>query len=110
MSIDCGAPQISVLGLLAFLIYINDFSKAIQYCNVYLFSVDTNLLHTSKSIKKLDKLVKRDIKHFNNYLSANKISLNIKETELVIFKTPRKVLSDQVRIKLMEKGYIYQAR
>ena len=39
------------------------------------------------------------MKHLNNWLSANKISLNIEKTELVIFKSPRKVLLDEIKIK-----------
>ena len=35
-----------------------------------------------------------------NWLSASKISLNIDKTELVIFKYPRKVCSDEIKIKL----------
>ena len=43
------------------------------------------------------------MKHLNNWLSANKISLNIEKTELVIFKYPRKVLLNKTKIKLSVK-------
>ena len=39
----------------------------------------------------------------NNWLSGNKISLNVEKTELVIFKSPRKVLLDEIKIKLSGK-------
>ena len=64
---------------------------------------DTNLFHINKSVKNLNKLVNRDMKQLNNWLSANKISLNLEKSELVIFKSPRKVLSDEIKIKLTEK-------
>ena len=44
------------------------------------------------------------MKHLNNWLSANKISLNVEKTELVIFKSPRKVLLDEIKIKLSGKS------
>ena len=43
------------------------------------------------------------MKHLNNWLSTNKISLNVEKTELVIFKSPRKVLLDEIKIKLSGK-------
>ena len=38
---------------------------------------DTNLFYTSKSVKNLNKLVNRDMKYLNNWLCANKISVNV---------------------------------
>ena len=61
---------------------------------------DDNLFHTNKLVKNLNKLVNHDMKQLNNQLSANKISLNIEKIELVIFKYSRKVLSDEIKIKL----------
>ena len=63
----------------------------------------TNLFHTNKSLENLNKLVNHDMKQLNNWLSANKISLNVEKTELVIFKSPRKVLSNEIKIKLTGK-------
>ena len=36
-------------------------------------------------------------------MSVNKISLSVGKTELVIFKSPRKVLLDEIKIKLSGK-------
>ena len=43
-------------------------------------------------------------KHLNNWLSANKISLNVEKTELVIFKSSRKVLLE-VNTKTLRNIY-----
>ena len=54
-------------------------------------------------MKNLKKLVNQDVKDLNNWLSANKVSLNVGKTELVVFESPRKVLLDEMKIKLSGK-------
>ena len=101
--INCGVPQGSVLGPLLFLLYINDLNQAIKFCKVHHFDDGTNLLCHSNTTKKLNKLVNADLKHLFNWLNANKISLNIKKTEIVIFKSKQKKLEGDLRIKLCGK-------
>ena len=102
-SINCGIPQGSVLGPLLFLLYINDLNQAIKFCKVHHFADDTNLLCLSNSIKKLNKLVNTDLKHLVNWLNENKISLNVKKTEMVIFKSNQKKFEGDLKIKLCGK-------
>ena len=89
-AITCGVTQASVLGSLLFLLYINNLNQAIKLCKVHHFANDTNLLCLSNSTKKLNKLVNADLKHLVNWLNANKISLNVKKTEMVIHKSKQK--------------------
>ena len=101
--INCGVPQGSVLGPLLFLLYINDLNQAIKFCKVHHFADDTNLLYLGKSIKKLNKLVNIDLKNLLYWLNANKISLNVKKTELVIFKSKQKQFDGEIKLKLSRK-------
>ena len=67
------------------------------------FADDTIRLHFSKSVNKLYKYINFDMKNLTDWLNANKISLNVKKTELVIFKHKKKKLECPVRIKLSRK-------
>ena len=93
----------SVLGPLLLLIYINDLSQALKFCKVHHFADDLNLIHFSKSVYRLNKYVNLDMKNLTYWLNANKISLNVKKTELVIFKHQRKKLDSPIKIKLNRK-------
>ena len=67
------------------------------------FCYDTNLLNFNKSVAKLNKLANLDKKNLTVWLNANKISLNVEKTELVIFKHQRKKLDSEIKIKLNRK-------
>ena len=51
----------------------------------------------------MNKLVNADLKHLVNSLNANKISLNVKKTEMVVFKSKQKKFEGDLKIKLCGK-------
>ena len=59
----------------------------------------SSLLHISGSIKKLNKAVSSDLKKLKNRLNANKISLNARKTELILFKSKMKKLDFDLKLK-----------
>ena len=90
LPISHGVPQVSVLGPLLSLLYMNDLHTAIKFCKVHHFADDTNLLQIGDYIKKFKKFVDFDLKNLSNWLkNADKISLNVSKTEIIMFK-PRK--------------------
>ena len=56
-----------------------------KLCKVHHYADDTNLLPFSKSVNRLI-CVNLDLKDLGYWLNADKISLNVKTTKLVIFK------------------------
>ena len=66
-----GFVQGPVLGPLLFFLYINDLNLAIKHCEVHPFADDTNFSYTNKSIKKLNKMLNKDLKNLTNWFNAN---------------------------------------
>ena len=93
--ISCGVPQGSVLGPLLFLIYINDFHNSSEKLSFYLFADDTNLLYADKNLKSLEKImVNNELVRVSDWLNANKLTLNAKKSNFVIFHPPLPRLTD----------------
>ena len=61
ITILCGVPQESLLGLLLFLVYINDLRYAAEKSLVHHFADDTNLIVSSRSLKTLRKTMNKEL-------------------------------------------------
>ena len=96
-------PQGSVLGTLLFLIYINNLHNRIKYSRTYHFEDDTNFVCSDKSLYTLANKVNHALKNLSQWLKANKLSLNVKKTELIIFRQKEKPLDHRVKFKLNGK-------
>ena len=96
-------PQGSVLGPLLFLIFIYDLNYAIKTSATFHFADDTCLLNVKQSIKEINKSVNKDLKSLLHWLNANKISLNVTKTEVVIFRAKGKVFDTDLKLKMCGK-------
>ena len=97
-----GVPQGSVLGPLLFLVYINDISNSSDQLKFYLFADDTNLLYADKNLRELEIKVNTELSKIYDWLVANKLSLNIKKSNFVIFRPRQKILNYQVNLNVFD--------
>ena len=58
-----------------------------------------------KSIKELNKSVKKDLKSLLHWVNTDKISLNVTKTEIVIFKAKGKVFDTDLKLKMCGKKF-----
>ena len=62
-----------------FIIYINDFSKCLKYSKNLSFADDTTIILIAKNNKLLFQKGNKELENIDNWLIANKLSLNIKK-------------------------------
>ena len=98
----CGVPQGSVLGPLLFLIYINDIHQSSDKLNFFLFADDTTLLFAHKNLKVLEQVINSELTKVSEWLIANKLSLNIKKSNYVIFCPKQKKVNREISIKIYD--------
>ena len=79
---------------------INNLHVAIKHSEVQHFADDTNLLNFISCVKTINKQINYDLKNLSNWLKANKISLNVGKTELVLLTSSKKQLDCDLKIKL----------
>ena len=94
-----GVPQGSVLGPLLFFIYINDIYNSSKKLSFYLFADDTNLLYADKDLKSLESVINIELQKVCDWLNANKLTINAKKSNFVIFRPSQKKLSYQINIQ-----------
>ena len=81
--INCGVPQGSVLGPLLFTLCINDINSVSQSAP-RLYADDTCLILQHENISGLKKIVKEEICTVNNWMIANKLTLSMSKSNVVL--------------------------
>ena len=98
LDIICGVPQGSILGPKLFILYINDICNVSCILDFILFADDTNIFCSSNNIKELCKIVTCELNKLNIWFALNKLSLNIKKTNYMIFCN--KTIPDDLQISI----------
>ena len=59
----------------------------------FLFADDANAVYADKNLKSLESTVNQELSTLFDWLTANKLTLNIKKTNFVIFRPPQRKLT-----------------
>lgn len=100
LEILIGVLQGSILGVLCFLIFINDFPTH-KVSNFYkiLFADDATALAKHRSYEELALFCNTELKKLNNWFKANRLLLNISKTKFMIF-SPFKNINPKINLIL----------
>ena len=83
-----------------FLVYVNDLHEAATHSLIHHFANETNTLYCSKSLKKINKYINHDLFQTVQWLRANRISLNVNKTELIIFRSKNKSITKHQNFRI----------
>ena len=84
----------------SYIIYMNDISRCSEILSIILLADDTNLFLSHKNLNTLEKTLNHELRKIASWLSANKLSLNIKKTHFIIFKSRGKKPNQNVSVKI----------
>ena len=99
LPITCGVPQGSILGPMMFIMYINDLSDHLNYCKASLYADDTALITSAETQVDIMLNLNIELSIINEWLKANKLTLDPDKTKYVIFDTKQK-LKDKPNLNL----------
>jgi hypothetical protein len=83
--ISCGVPQGSILGLLLFLLYINDITSVSEHMHFTLFADDTNAFISAPNIDTAITIMHEELRRLNILLVSNRLMLNLSKTKYIVF-------------------------
>ena len=90
MLITTGVPQGSVLGPFLFSICINDLPLCSKIFEMIMYADNTTLYCDIHGVPNIQHLLNAELSKISDWLAANKLSLNVSKTKLMIFHSDKK--------------------
>ena len=106
-NIVCGVPQGSILGPLLLVTCMNDICNVSNILKFVLLADDTTIFTSDKNVAKLFSETIREINKLYTWLSVNKLSINIKNTNYIAFSNIHENVACSVGINNIKFQRVY---
>ena len=94
-----GVSQISILGPLLFLIFINDLIYFLSVAQAKLFADDTTLYHSGKDLPTIMKDFKLILPNLLEWCSKNRLDINWTKTFFMVISNKRSTIPEKLHIQ-----------
>lgn len=100
--LDIGVLQGSIIGVLLFLIYINDFPTS-TLMRTFMFADDSTCLDKHRHLVELETTVNMELGKITDWFNANKMAINADKTKYMIFHPRYKSIDYQMNIQIKDQ-------
>ena len=90
-SLKCRVPQGTIVGLLLFVIYINDLPNCLTSCQPTMYADDTHIPYADVDVNSIQLNLNHDLGNPNKWLISNKLTLNNAKTEFMLIRSSPKL-------------------
>lgn len=99
----CGSARICIRPVIVFIdLHINDICNCSNKINFHLLADDTNILYADKNLQSLEQVLNTGLHKLYVWLTSNKLTLNPKISNFVIFRPFQKKLTFQPKISIFD--------
>ena len=101
-TLKCGVPQVTILGPLLFLIYINDLPGCVSFSTPRMYADDTHITYAGSDLHLIQSSLSHDLAKLSKWLAWNRLNLNATKTEFTLIGSRQRLsaLSDTLELSI----------